>query len=99
MKNLKKSTLNSLRMLLELPKGFELLLIRIYQKTLSLDHGYLGKVYPNLRACKFSPTCSEYGYESVKRFGLIKGNYLALKRFLRCNPWSKPGQYDPVPEK
>ena len=86
-------------MLLDLPRRFELILIRIYQKTLSLDHGYLGRIYPNLRVCKFTPTCSEYGYDSVKRFGIFKGNYLALKRFIRCNPWSKPGQYDPVPEK
>jgi len=99
MKNLKENILNSLKKLLELPKNLELLLIRLYQRTVSLDHGYLGKIYPNLRACKFIPTCSEYGYESVRRFGVFKGNYLAIRRFVRCNPWSKPGQYDPVPEK
>ncbi len=86
-------------MLLDIPKTLELLLIRIYQKTLSLDHGYLGKIYPNTRACKFTPTCSEYGYESVKSFGIMKGNYLALRRVLKCHPWATPGQYDPVPEK
>lgn len=85
--------------LFQLPRKVELLVIRGYQKTLSLDHGYLGKIYPNTRACKFTPTCSEYGYDSVKRFGIFKGNYLAIKRVLRCNPWSTPGQYDPVPEK
>lgn len=90
---------NKLKMLLDTPKNLELLLIRIYQKTLSLDHGYLGKIYPNTRACKFTPTCSEYGYESVKRFGIIKGNYFAVRRVLKCNPWTTPGQYDPVPEK
>ncbi|HNW23220.1 MAG TPA: membrane protein insertion efficiency factor YidD [Candidatus Dojkabacteria bacterium] len=85
--------------LFQLPRKVELLVIRGYQKTLSLDQGYLGKIYPNTRACKFTPTCSEYGYDSVKRFGIFKGNYLAIKRVLRCNPWSTPGQYDPVPEK
>lgn len=88
-----------MKILLGIPKSIELKLIRIYQRTLSLDHGYLGKIYPNTRACKFTPTCSEYGYESIQRFGVFKGNYLALKRVLRCNPWSTPGQYDPVPEK
>jgi len=84
---------------LEILKQIELKAIRIYQRTLSLDHGLMGRIYPNTRNCKFTPTCSEYGYTAIDRFGIFKGNYLALKRFVRCNPWSKPGQYDPVPEK
>lgn len=84
---------------LEILKKIELILIKGYQKTLSLDHGYMGKLFPNLRACKFSPTCSEYGYEAVSKFGILRGNILAFKRFVRCNPWTQPGQYDPVPEK
>lgn len=80
-------------------RKIELYLIKIYQKTLSYNHGYMGKLFPNYRPCKFTPTCSEYGYSAVERFGLIKGNILAVKRILRCNPWAKPGQYDPVPEK
>ena len=46
--------------------------------------------------CRFIPTCSEYAFEAVKRFGTIKGGFLALKRILRCNPFCKSG-YDPVP--
>ena len=84
---------------LTLLKRVELLIINVYQKTLSLDHGVLGKMYPNFRSCKFTPTCSEYGYTAVERFGVFKGNYLAVRRFLRCNPWAKTGQFDPVPEK
>ncbi len=84
---------------LEILKWIELKIIRIYQNTLSLDHGLMGKIYPNLRACKFTPTCSEYGYGVIEKFGIFKGNYLALKRFLRCNPWTQAGQYDPIPEK
>ncbi|MGI6423325.1 MAG: membrane protein insertion efficiency factor YidD [Candidatus Dojkabacteria bacterium] len=99
MKNLKKNTLNKLKLLLEIPKRLELLLIRIYQKTVSLDHGYLGKLFPNWRSCKHIPTCSEYGYKAVERFGVLKGTYLTTKRVLKCNPWSKAGKYDPVPEK
>lgn len=99
MQSLKKSILNNLKRLSLFPRRVELFFIRIYQKTISLDHGYLGKLYPNRRSCKYTPTCSEYGYEAVLRFGIFKGNALAIKRIFRCNPWSKPGQYDPVPEK
>ena len=84
---------------LNILKRAELLVIRAYQKTLSLDHGVLGKIYPNFRSCKYTPTYSEYGYTAVERFGIFKGNYLALKRFLRCNPCTQAGQFDPVPEK
>jgi uncharacterized protein len=93
------NTLNKLLMPLELLKRVELFIIRIYQKTLSFDHGYIGEQFPNTRYCKYTPTCSEYGYESVNRFGVFKGNFLAIKRIVRCNPWSEPGKYDPVPEK
>ncbi len=73
-----------------------LFLIRIYQKTLSYDHGIMGKIFPNTRYCKHVPTCSEYGYEAIEKYGSIKGSFLAIKRVLRCNPWTKPGTYDPV---
>lgn len=71
--------------------------ISIYQKTFSLDHGLLGKVFPNLRGCKFTPTCSEYTYTSIEKYGVLKGGVMGTKRVLRCNPWAQPGQYDPVP--
>jgi uncharacterized protein len=72
-------------------------IIRIYQKTLSLDHGLLGKVFPNLRGCKFTPTCSEYTYSSVEKYGVFKGLVMGSKRVARCNPGAMAGQYDPVP--
>jgi hypothetical protein len=78
-------------------KKIILWIINIYQKTLSLDHGLLGKLFPNLRGCKFTPTCSEYTYESINKYGILKGGIMGIKRVGRCNPWSKPGQYDPVP--
>jgi len=78
-------------------KKIILWLIKQYQKTLSLDHGIMGKLYPYKRNCKFLPTCSEYGYEAIEKYGVIKGSFLATKRILRCNPWTKPGQHDPVP--
>ena len=62
-------------------------LIRIYQKFISP----LKKSH-----CKFTPTCSQYAVEALKKHGPIKGLLLSIKRILRCNPFSKGG-YDPVP--
>lgn len=73
-------------------------LIRIYQKTLSLDHGILGKFFTPQGYCRYHPTCSEYGAQAIARHGVIKGGWLTVKRVFRCNPLSKGG-YDPVPEK
>jgi putative membrane protein insertion efficiency factor len=62
-------------------------LIRVYQLVIS-------PVLPI--ACRYPPTCSVYGIEAVKKYGPIKGTVLAIKRFLRCNPWGGHG-HDPVP--
>ncbi len=45
--------------------------------------------------CRYLPTCSEYTKESVKKFGIISGVWLGLKRIIRCHPWGKGG-YDPI---
>lgn len=63
-------------------------LIRLYQMTLS-------RVLPP--SCRFTPTCSHYGYEAFKRFGALKGGWLTVRRISRCHPFN-PGGYDPVPE-
>lgn len=47
-------------------------------------------------ACRYFPTCSEYAYEAIEKYGAMKGGYLAIRRVLRCNPFH-PGGYDPVP--
>lgn len=81
--------------LTHLPRKAGQLLIVLYQRTLSPDHGMMSALY-RYRVCKFHPTCSEYGYTAVGRFGLIKGSWMALKRIWRCNPWSEGG-IDEVP--
>ena len=76
-------------------KAIVLILIRGYQKTLSFDHGPLKILYPS-GYCRFSPSCSQYTYEAVNRYGALKGSWLGLKRIVRCNPWNQGG-HDPVP--
>ncbi len=80
-------------------KKLVLLLIRFYQMIFSYDYGLMGKIFPNVRSCRYIPTCSVYGYTAIDRFGVFKGGFLALKRVIRCNPWSKHSHYDPVPDK
>ncbi len=77
-----------------LPRRFLVVLIRLYQKTLSFDHGPLKVFYPR-GFCRFTPTCSQYSIEAITKYGVIKGGLMASWRILRCNPWSKGG-YDPV---
>lgn len=47
-------------------------------------------------SCRYTPTCSQYAVEAIKKYGPFKGGWLALKRILSCNPWGGSG-YDPVP--
>ncbi len=68
-------------------KQIALLLIRLYQNTLS-------RVLPP--SCRFTPSCSVYGYQAIEKYGFLKGGWLALKRLSRCHPFN-PGGYDPVP--
>jgi len=64
-----------------------MLLIRAYQIVLSPHLG---------AACRFEPSCSNYGLEALKRHGAFHGGWLTLRRLLRCRPWG-PSGYDPVP--
>jgi putative membrane protein insertion efficiency factor len=47
-------------------------------------------------SCRYTPTCSQYASEALRKYGALKGGWLALKRILRCHPWGGHG-YDPVP--
>jgi putative membrane protein insertion efficiency factor len=65
------------------------LMIRVYQYAIS----------PWLTpSCRFTPSCSHYGVEAIKKHGPYKGGLLTAKRICSCHPWGRHG-YDPVPEK
>ena len=63
------------------------LLVRFYQICIS-------PLKPS--CCRFTPTCSQYALEALRKYGVFKGTWLAIKRILRCHPWGGSG-YDPVP--
>src|SRR5205809_899970 len=65
--------------------------IHLYQATLSPVYARLGA------RCRFTPTCSHYGEEVVRRFGVMRGGWMAAKRILRCGPWTPMGTVDPPP--
>ena len=69
-------------------KSILLGLIRAYQRTLS-------RVLPP--SCRFAPSCSQFGFEAISRYGIRRGGWLTVKRVARCHPFN-PGGYDPVPD-
>lgn len=69
-------------------------MIRWYQKYLSLDTGFLSYIYSE-RICRFHPTCSEYTYQAISKYGLFRGGWLGIKRIVHCHPWAKGGN-DPL---
>lgn len=67
-----------------------LFVIRFYQRHIS----------PGLPArCIFTPTCSQYAYEAINKYGVLRGGWLAFRRILRCHPFHRKDfdTYDPVP--
>jgi putative membrane protein insertion efficiency factor len=76
--------------IVEVPRYAVLLVIKLYQKTLSPDHSFWRCFFPN-GYCKFFPSCSQYTYCAIKKYGVIKGGLRAIKRIARCNPWNCGG--------
>ncbi|MBM3133610.1 MAG: membrane protein insertion efficiency factor YidD [Chloroflexi bacterium] len=68
-------------------KRIALALIRLYQKVIS-------PAIPSV--CRYMPTCSQYGYEAIAKYGFWKGGWMTAWRLMRCHPFAKGG-FDPVP--
>jgi len=77
------------------PLSFLLIgLVKLYQWLLSpLKNALFGAA----GRCRFTPSCSAYAVEALRRHGALRGSWLALRRLLRCHPWGDFGP-DPVPE-
>ena len=85
--NNNQNKFNLLRLIGQLIAWVLILPIKFYQYVISPMTG---------ASCRYTPTCSSYAIEALKKHGQIKGGWLAIKRILSCNPWGGHG-YDPVP--
>jgi putative membrane protein insertion efficiency factor len=73
-------------------KVFILKLIRLYQKTEFFHQPIFKALFLSDRVCRFKPTCSQYCYQAIEKYGIIKGSFLGLQRIFKCHPWSKGGE-------
>ena len=72
-----------------LPVRAALFALRFYKAYLSLLMA---------GSCRFEPTCSQFTYQAIERYGIARGSWLGCKRLLRCQPLSRRFGFDPVPE-
>lgn len=70
------------------------LLVKLFLLPIRFYRAYISPLKPPV--CRYTPTCSEYAVIALKRYGVLKGSWLAIKRIARCHPWGGSG-YDPVP--
>lgn len=70
-------------------------LIKAYQRSWLIRSPLLKTLFLSDQACRFTPTCSQYAYQAIGRYGIMRGSWIALRRIVRCHPWSKGGK-DPI---
>ena len=68
---------------------------RIFLAIITFYQKHISPLTPP--SCRYTPTCSQYAREAITKYGAAKGGWLALRRILRCHPFSKHDPYDPVP--
>jgi putative membrane protein insertion efficiency factor len=68
-------------------KSIALALIRFYKRWISI-------ILPS--SCRFYPSCSQYTYQAIEKYGVLRGGWLGVRRIARCHPFH-PGGFDPVP--
>ncbi|MES2558753.1 MAG: membrane protein insertion efficiency factor YidD [Bacteroidota bacterium] len=72
-----------------------------FQKIVEAPFIFLIRVYKHVlspmlpMSCRYTPTCSQYAEEAIRKYGVFKGIYLGVKRLSRCHPWGGSG-YDPL---
>ncbi|MEK7525021.1 MAG: membrane protein insertion efficiency factor YidD [Patescibacteria group bacterium] len=72
--------------------------LKLYRRLISPLHHLLGRsLFGSGYACRYSPTCSAYAAIAIRKYGIIHGSVLGLKRLLRCHPYSKTPRLDQVP--
>lgn len=76
-------------------KKLFLQIIRFYQKVDFFHLPIFKMLFLSDEACRFKPSCSEYTYQAIDKYDIIKGSFLGLKRIIRCHPWTKGGE-DPL---
>lgn len=76
------------------PKVMNEWLVRLLSWPIRFYQRYISPLTPP--SCRFTPTCSAYALEALRKHGPWKGTWLAVRRLLRCHPWGGHG-YDPVP--
>ena len=67
----------------------------VFLKAIRFYQRHISPAFP--ARCRYCPTCSAYAYEAIQKYGICKGGWLALKRLMRCHPFSKRDYFDPVP--
>jgi uncharacterized protein len=73
-------------------KKLVLRFIRWYQDSKFFSGGLFKGLFISDACCRFQPTCSEYSYQAIEKYGIIKGSLLGLRRIFKCHPWSQGGK-------
>ena len=71
--------------------------VRLFATSVVGYHLYLHPVTGRFIRCRYTPTCSEYAVEAVRKYGIAKGGWMSINRVLSCRPSVKMGTSDPVP--